>query len=416
MNQKLGLKDQDQEIFDLIEQEKIRQKENILLIASENFVSQAVLDAQGSILTNKYAEGYPQARYYNGCKNVDQIEKIAIQRATKLFGAKYANVQPHSGSQANMGAFQALLKPGDKILGLSLMDGGHLTHGHKLSFSGGFYEAHFYNVHPQTEMLDYDEIRKVALKVKPKLIIAGYSAYSKTINFKKFRQIADEVNAYLMADIAHIAGLVACGLHPCPFEANADVVTSTMHKTLRGPRGGLILTNKEEVFKKINRGIFPGIQGGPCIHTIAAKAVAFQEAMMPSFKEYQKQVIKNANTFAKSFQQKGYRIVSGGTDNHLFLIDVKHKNPEFTGSKIANMLEKINIVVNKNTIPFDQEKPFVTSGIRIGTPAMTTVGFRENDFILVADLMDKAINHLDDESYLAQIKQQVLALLSKFNK
>ncbi|XBQ83617.1 serine hydroxymethyltransferase [Candidatus Phytoplasma solani] len=414
MKSKLTLVDQDQEILELIEKEKERQKENILLIASENFVSKAILEAQGSILTNKYAEGYPNKRYYHGCNHIDHIENIAITRAKKLFNAHYANVQPHSGSQANMAVLQALLHPNDKILGLSLNDGGHLTHGHKLSFSGSYYDSYFYNVDQETEMLDYDEIKKIALEIKPKLIITGYSAYSRNIDFKKFRTIANEINAYLMADIAHIAGLVACGLHPCPLEAQADVVTSTTHKTLRGPRGGLILTNKEDIIKKINKSVFPGIQGGPLMHIIAAKAVAFQEALNPEFMIYQQQVIKNAQAFSRAFQQKGYHVVSQGTDNHLFLINLKKKNSTFTGKQIANILEKVNIIVNKNTIPFDQEKPILTSGIRLGTPAMTTRGFKEIDFIKVADLIDQAINNRDNEIYLQKIKKEVLNLVNDF--
>ncbi|CCP88787.1 Pyridoxal-phosphate-dependent serine hydroxymethyltransferase [Candidatus Phytoplasma solani] len=415
MKTKLSLEFQDQEIFDLIEAEKKRKKKDILLIASENFVSNAVLEAQGSILTNKYAEGYPNKRYYCGCQNVDQIENLAIQRVTQLFNVRYANVQPHSGSQANMAVFQALLQPHDKILGLSLNDGGHLTHGYKLSFSGINYDTYSYNVDKITEKLDYEAIRKLALKIKPKLIITGYSAYSKKINFKKFREIANEVNAYLMADIAHIAGLVACGLHPSPIN-QADVVTSTTHKTLRGPRGGLILTNKEELITKINRSVFPGIQGGPLMHVIAAKAVAFKEALSPAFKDYQQQVINNAQTFASSLQAKGYHIVSDGTDNHLFLINLKKKNPTLTGAKIAEALEKINIIVNKNTIPFDQENPTLTSGIRLGTPAMTTRGFKEKEFMQIAEWIDQVINHADDQVHLQKLKTEVLTFMTSFNQ
>ncbi|CAM11507.1 Serine hydroxymethyltransferase [Candidatus Phytoplasma australiense] len=412
MKSQLSLKDP--KIFELIEQEKKRQKENIILIASENFVSKEVLETQGSILTNKYAEGYPGKRYYHGCGNVDDIEQIAIERAKKLFNARYANVQPHSGSQANMAVLQALLQPNDKILSLSLNDGGHLTHGHKLSFSGKYYQSYSYNVDPTTEMLDYESIRKLALEIKPKLIIAGYSAYSRKINFQKFREIANEVNAYLMADIAHIAGFVACKLHPCPLEAQADIVTSTTHKTLRGPRGGLILTNKEKIMQQINRSVFPGIQGGPLMHVIAAKAVSFKEAQSLEFKNYQQQVIKNAQAFAQTFQKKGYHVVSQGTDNHLFLINLKKTNPLFTGEKIANILEKVNIIVNKNTIPFDQEKPMFTSGIRLGTPAMTTKGFQEADFIKLADLIDQAIKNRDDNVYLQKIKKEVLDWTNDF--
>ncbi|MFP7699560.1 MAG: serine hydroxymethyltransferase [Candidatus Phytoplasma pyri] len=404
----------DQEIFEQIKLEEKRQKETINLIASENFVSQDVLKTQGTILTNKYAEGYPEKRFYNGCNYIDEIEKIAIQRVTDLFKAKYANVQPHSGSQANMAVFQALLKPNDKILGLSLSDGGHLTHGSKVNFSGKYYESYFYGLNPKTETIDYEEVEKIALNVKPKLIITGYSSYSKIIDFKAFRKIANKVNAYLMADIAHISGLVASGLHPCPLEAEADVVTSTTHKTLRGPRGGLILTNSKEIIQKINKAVFPGGQGGPLMHVIAAKAVAFKEALQSDFIKYQKQILKNAFFFAENLKKKGYRIISKGTENHLFLVDVKSKNLNFTGKKISDILNQVNIVANKNVIPFDKEPPLVTSGIRIGTPAMTTRGFKENEFAQVSDFIDEAIKNHNDLNYLNHLKQKVITLSKKF--
>ncbi|WP_334330860.1 serine hydroxymethyltransferase [Candidatus Phytoplasma prunorum] len=404
----------DQEILEQIKLEEKRQKESINLIASENFVSQDVLKTQGTILTNKYAEGYPEERFYNGCEYIDQIEKIAIQRVNNLFKSKYANVQPHSGSQANMAVFQALLKPNDKILGLSLSDGGHLTHGSKINFSGKYYKSYFYGLNPKTETIDYEEVERIALVVRPKLIITGYSSYSKIIDFKAFRKIANKVNAYLMADIAHISGLVASGLHPCPLEAEADVVTSTTHKTLRGPRGGLILTNNEEIIQKINKAVFPGGQGGPLMHIIAAKAVAFKEALHSDFFKYQKQILKNACFFAENLQKKGYRIISKSTENHLFLVDVKSKNPNFTGQKISNILNKVNIIVNKNVIPFDKESPLVSSGIRLGTPAMTTRGFKENEFSQVSDFIDEAIKNHNDLNYLNNLKQKVISLSKNF--
>ncbi|CAP18329.1 Serine hydroxymethyltransferase [Candidatus Phytoplasma mali] len=404
----------DQEIFDQIKLEEKRQKESINLIASENFVSQDVLKVQGTILTNKYAEGYPEKRFYNGCQYIDEIEKIAIERATELFKAKYANVQPHSGSQANMAVFQALLNPNDRILGLSLSDGGHLTHGSKMNFSGKYYESYFYGLNSKTETIDYAEVEKIAFAIRPKLIITGYSSYSKIIDFKSFRKIANKVNAYLMADIAHISGLVASGLHPCPLEAQADVVTSTTHKTLRGPRGGLILTNNKEIINKINKAVFPGGQGGPLMHIIAAKAVAFKEALHSDFIKYQKQILKNACFFAENLQKKGYRIISKSTENHLFLVDVKSKNPNFTGKKISDILNKVNIVVNKNVIPFDKETPLITSGIRLGTPAMTTRGFKENEFAKVSDFIDEAITNHNDLNYLNNLKQKVITLSKNF--
>ena len=368
----------DKEIYNAIIEEEKRQEEGIELIASENFVSKAVMEAAGSVFTNKYAEGYPEKRYYGGCRNADTVEKLAIERLKKLFGAKYANVQPHSGSQANMGVYIALLEPGDKILGMGLSSGGHLTHGYKINFSGKIYHGIEYGLDPETEMLDYDAIRKLALENKPKMIVAGASAYSRIIDFKKFREIADESGAYLMVDMAHIAGLVAAGEHPSPMEY-ADVVTSTTHKTLKGPRGGIILTNNEEIAQKVDRVVFPGIQGGPLMHIIAAKAVAFKEALSPEFKIYQKQVAKNARALSEELVKGGLRIVSGGTDNHLMLVDLRPKG--VTGKLAEEKLEEAGITCNKNAIPNDPEKPFITSGIRLGTPAITARGMKEEEAI-----------------------------------
>ena len=365
----------DIKIKEALEQERKRQEDNIELIASENYVSKSILELQGSIFTNKYAEGYPNKRYYGGCKNVDVIESLAIEYATKLFHAKYANVQPHSGSSANMAVYRALINPGDKVLGMNLSHGGHLTHGNLANFSGHDYKFIAYNLNLKTEMLDYEEIRAIALKERPKMIVAGASAYSRFIDFKKIGEIAKEVNAYFFVDMAHIAGLVAAGLHQNPV-SYADVVSSTTHKTLRGPRGGLILTNNEEIIKKINKVIFPGIQGGPLMHVIAAKAQCFYEAMLPEFKTYQEQVIKNAKALANSLESEGLKIISGGTDNHLMLIDVL-SSLNLTGKEAEEILDKINITVNKNTIPNETASPMKTSGIRLGTPAMTTRGLNE---------------------------------------
>jgi glycine hydroxymethyltransferase len=408
----MNLKMQDPIIDQIIHKEMDRQEEHIELIASENFVSQAVLDAQGSILTNKYAEGYPKKRYYGGCEFVDEIESLAIERLKKLFNAKYANVQPHSGSQANMAAYQALLNPGDKILGMSLAEGGHLTHGFHLNFSGKIYQSFFYGVDSITETIDYDHVLKRALEIKPQLIIAGASAYSRVIDFKRFREIADEVGAYLLVDMAHIAGLIAAGVHPSPLPY-AHLVTSTTHKTLRGPRGGIILTNDDEIAKKMDRSVFPGIQGGPLMHVISAKAVAFQEALSDSFVEYQTQVVKNAQTLAKELQSLGYRIVSGGTDNHLMLVDVKLKY-NITGLDAETTLGKVSITCNKNGLPFDKEKPAYASGIRLGTPAVTTRGFKEGDMKLIAHYIDQALNNKNEPEILKQIKQEVIKLTQKF--
>ncbi|WAN63702.1 Serine hydroxymethyltransferase [Candidatus Phytoplasma rubi] len=408
------LKNNYSEIFRIIREEEKRQEKHLELIASENFVSKSVLEAQGSVLTNKYAEGYPQKRYYGGCEYIDEIEQIAIEKVKKLFNVKFANVQPHSGSQANMAVFQSLLKPYDVILGMSLNDGGHLTHGHHVSFSGKFFYSYSYGVSSETETIDYQKLREIAHKVKPKLIIAGASSYSRIIDFKKFREIADEVGAYLMVDIAHIAGLIVAKLHPCPFLAKADVVTSTTHKTLRGPRGGIILSNNEEVMKKINKGVFPGIQGGPLMHVIAAKAVAFEEALQENFNIYQQQVLKNSLSLADVFVKLGHRLVSGKTENHLILIDLKYKYPNLNGKLASEVLQKANIIVNKNVIPFDKEKVFKTSGIRIGTPAMTTRGFQEKEFIEVAYLIDEILNNYQNEEVIEKVRQKVLLLVNKF--
>ena len=402
----------DTAIFEALQLELKRQRENVELIASENYVSEEVMAVQGSILTNKYAEGYPNKRYYGGCEFVDTIEDIARNRAKQLFGAKFANVQPHSGSQANMGAYRAVLEPGAKVLGMNLSHGGHLTHGHPLNFSGKDYEFYEYGVSAETETIDYEAVRQIALEVKPALIVAGASAYPRAIDFKKFREIADEVGAYLMVDMAHIAGLVAAGLHQNPMDY-AHIVTTTTHKTLRGPRGGMILTNDEEIATKLDKVVFPGIQGGPLMHVIGAKAVAFGEALTPDFVEYQKQVIKNAKVLAEELAKHGLRIVSGGTDNHLMLVDVK-STFGLTGKVAEGVLDQVAITCNKNTIPFDTEKPFVTSGIRLGTPAVTTRGFKEAEMIELAGYIAEALKYHEDEQKLAQIRQSVLGLTGRF--
>jgi len=399
-------------IYQAIQDEKKRQEEHLELIASENFVSLAVQEAQGSILTNKYAEGYPGKRWYGGCKYVDVIETEAQERLKKLFGCKFANVQPHSGSQANAAVYLALLKPGDKILGMDLNAGGHLTHGYKISSSGHYYLGVTYGVEKETELINYEMVREIALSEKPKLIIAGASSYSRTIDFKRFREIADEVGAYLLVDMAHIAGLVAAGLHPSPIP-HAHVVTSTTHKTLRGPRGGIILSNDPEIAKKIDKGVFPGHQGGPLMHVIAAKAVAFGEALDPSFVTYQKQVINNAKALVDEFKKLGYKVISGGTDNHLLTIDV-FKTLGITGLEAEKLLEDINITCNKNGIPFDPNRPKYTSGIRLGSPAMTTRGFKEAEMREVANLINKALVNRNDEKILNEVKQQVLDLVKKY--
>lgn len=406
------LKEEDFLVFDAIRKERIRQDDHIELIASENYVSKAVLEAQGSIMTNKYAEGYPGHRYYGGCEYVDIVENLARDRIKRLFNCEYANVQPHSGSQANMAVFRTLLNHGDRVLGMKLDAGGHLSHGSALSFSGQDYQVFSYGLDPKTERLNYDEILKYAKEVQPKMIIAGASAYPRIIDFKEFRHIADEVGAYLFVDMAHIAGLIAAGLHPSPIPY-AHVVSSTTHKTLRGPRGGLILANDLELGKSIDKNVFPGVQGGPLMHVIAAKAVAFEEALKPDFKDYQKQIVKNADVLAKTLVSKGYHLVSGGTDNHLMLVDVKsHAN--ITGKKAQDVLGKCNITVNKNSIPNDTEKPFITSGIRLGTPACTTRGFVEEDMVEVANIIDLCLTNSDDEEKLDEAKQRALKLTRKY--
>lgn len=402
----------DKILKEALEKESKRQEENIELIASENYVSKDILTLQGSILTNKYAEGYPEKRYYGGCEYIDIFEKQAIKYLQELFGCKYANVQPHSGSSANLAVYRALLNHGDKVMGMDLSNGGHLTHGHPINFSGRDYEIVSYTLDKETESLNYDEIEKLALKEKPKMIIAGASAYALKIDFKRFKEIADKVGAYLMVDMAHIAGLVAANLHqnPCYY---ADVVTSTTHKTLRGPRGGIILTNDEEIAKKINRTIFPGIQGGPLMHVIAAKAQCFYEALQPEFKEYQKQIIKNSKAMADRFKEKNVKIISNKTENHLMLVDVK-TSFKVTGKEAEKILDKINITCNKNSIPNETESFTTTSGIRIGTPAMTTRGFKEQEFIQVADLIIDTLQHHDNKDKLKENKEKVLELTKKF--
>ena len=405
------IKNCDLEVYNAIVEEEKRQEEGIELIASENFVSKAVMEAAGSVFTNKYAEGYPERRYYGGCVNADTVEQLAIDRLKKIFGAKFANVQPHSGSQANMGVYVSLLEAGDKILGMALSSGGHLTHGYKVNFSGKNYIGIEYGLNSETELLDYDEVRRLAVQEKPKIIVAGASAYSRVIDFKKFKEIADEVGAYLMVDMAHIAGLVAAGEHPNPMEY-ADIVTSTTHKTMRGPRGGIILTNNEEIAKKIDKAIFPGIQGGPLMHIIAAKAVAFKEALLPEFKEYQKQVVKNAKAMADALVKGGLRIVSGGTDNHLMLVDLRAKG--VTGKQAEESLEKAGITCNKNAIPNDPEKPFITSGVRLGTPAITARGMKEDEAVKIAEMIIKVLENVNDDEKIAEVKNEVLKLTEKF--
>ena len=401
----------DVEVYNAIVAEAKRQEEGIELIASENFVSKAVMEAAGSVFTNKYAEGYPGKRYYGGCVNADVVESLAIERLKEMFGAKYANVQPHSGSQANMGVYVSLLEAGDKILGMGLSAGGHLTHGYKINFSGKNYIGIEYGLNAETELIDFEQVRALALEHKPKIIVAGASAYSRIIDFKKFREIADEVGAYLMVDMSHIAGLVTAGEHPNPIEY-ADVVTSTTHKTLRGPRGGIILTNNEEIAKKIDKTIFPGIQGGPLVHIIAAKAVAFKEALQPEYKEYQKQVRKNAKAMAEELVKGGLRIVSGGTDNHLMLVDLRQKN--VTGKAAEEALEKAGITCNKNAIPNDPEKPFITSGVRLGTPAITARGMKEEEARKIAKMIIKVLENINDEVIIDEVKKEVIELTKKF--
>ena len=402
----------DDELFQALEEERQRQEDHIELIASENYASPRVLAAQGSQLTNKYAEGYPGKRYYGGCEFVDKAEQLAIDRAKQLFGADYANVQPHSGSQANMAVFMALIQPGDTILGLSLADGGHLTHGAKPNFSGKIYHAVQYGLHPQTGEIDYEQVEALALEHKPKLIVAGFSAYSRIWNWQRFREIADKVGAYFVVDMAHVAGLVAAGEYPNPMPY-ADVVTSTTHKSLRGPRGGLILCKSNpELEKKFDSNIFPGIQGGPLMHVIAAKAVAFNEAMQPEFRVYQQQVIKNARAMAKVFIDRGFDVVSGGTDNHLMLVSLIPKG--ITGKAADAALNRAHITVNKNAVPNDPQSPFVTSGIRVGTPAPTTRGFKETEVTEVAHWMCDVMENMDDESVIAAVREKVGHLCARF--
>lgn len=404
------VKQVDPEIMEAIQLEKTRQQEKIELIASENFVSEAVMEAQGSVLTNKYAEGYPGKRYYGGCEHVDIAENLARDRAKKLFGADHANVQPHSGAQANMTVYFAVLEPGDTVLGMNLNHGGHLTHGSPVNFSGKLYNFVDYGVDQETEQIDYEAVREKAREVQPKLIVAGASAYPRSIDFKKFREIADEVGAYLLVDMAHVAGLVATGHHPNPVPY-ADFVTTTTHKTLRGPRGGMVLC-KEEYAKKIDKSLFPGMQGGPLMHVIAAKAVSFQEALQDDFKDYSASIINNAKRLGETLQKEGVRLVSGGTDNHLLLLDLRPLN--LTGKVAEQALDDIGITVNKNTIPFDPESPFVTSGIRIGTAAVTSRGFKEEEMDEIASIIAFTLNNHEDEGKLAEARDRVLALTSRF--
>lgn len=400
-----NLSEQDPEIKAVIDAELLRQKNTIELIASENFVSKAVLEAQGSVMTNKYAEGYAGKRYYCGCEEVDKAENLAIERLKKLFNCNYANVQLHSGSQANQAVYLSLLKPGDKIMGLSLDCGGHLTHGATPNMSGKWFEAVLYGVDPTTYLINYDEVEKLALEHKPKLIIAGYSAYTGELDFKRFREIADKVGAYLMADIAHIAGLVATGAHPSPLPY-AHVVTSTTHKTLRGPRGGIIMTNDEEIIKKINRAVFPGLQGGPLMHVIAAKAVAFKEALQPDFKDYIKQVIINAQCLSETLQARGYEVLTGGTVNHMILLDLRKHN--ITGQLASDSLHRAGITSNKNSVPYDTTSPFITSGIRLGSAACTTRGFKEKEFKVIGNWIADILDAIKDESDLTIIEKEIL--------
>lgn len=404
------LKRTDKEVYEAVLNEEQRQKEKLELIASENFVSESVLEAMGSVMTNKYAEGYPSKRYYGGCEFVDVAENLARDRAKKLFGAEHANVQPHCGSQANMVAYFTFLKPGETFFGLDLSHGGHLTHGHPISFSGMLYNAVHYGVEKDTEVIDYSKLRESAKEHKPKMIITGASAYPRTLDFAKFREICDEVGAKMVVDIAHIAGLVAAGVHPSPVPY-ADIVTTTTHKTLRGPRGGMVLS-KQQYAAEVDKALFPGIQGGPLMHVIAAKAVAFNEALQPSFIDYQKQVLKNAQSLAASLVKLGYRLVSGGTDTHLMLVDLRQKR--VTGKGAEKALDRAGITVNKNTIPFDPEKPFIASGIRLGTPAMTTRGMKEQDMEKIASFIDRVIVNIENETEIERVKNEVSEFTSHF--
>ncbi|HEX2237141.1 MAG TPA: serine hydroxymethyltransferase [Gammaproteobacteria bacterium] len=408
----MNIADFDKELSDALQSERRRQEEHIELIASENYASPRVLEAQGSVLTNKYAEGYPAKRYYGGCEFVDIAEQLAIDRAKKLFGADYANVQPHSGSQANAAVYLALLNPGDTILGMSLAHGGHLTHGAKVNFSGKIFNAVQYGLNPETGRIDYDQVEELAREHKPKMIIGGFSAYSRIVDWERLRKIADEVDAYLVIDMAHVAGLVAAGVYPSPVQI-ADVTTSTTHKTLRGPRAGLILARSNpEIEKKLQSMVFPGTQGGPLMHVIAAKAVAFQEALQPEFKEYQQQVLKNARTMADKFMDRGYDVVSGGTDDHLFLVSFIEQG--ITGKAVDAALGRAYITVNKNAVPNDPQKPFVTSGIRVGSPAITTRGFKEQEASTLADWMCDIIDDLGNEEIIKRVKQQVVEICQRF--
>lgn len=408
----MGIAGYDDELWGAMTSEAKRQEEHIELIASENYTSPRVMAAQGSVLTNKYAEGYPGKRYYGGCEYVDVAEQLALDRVKELFAADYANVQPHSGSQANAAVYLALLQPGDSILGMSLAHGGHLTHGAKVNFSGKIFDAHQYGLNPDTDEIDYDEVERLAKEHKPKMIIAGFSAYSRVVDWQRFREIADSVGAYLVVDMAHVAGLIAAGVYPSPVQI-ADVTTSTTHKTLRGPRGGIILAKANpEIEKKLNSLVFPGTQGGPLMHVIAAKAVAFKEALEPGFKDYQKQVVANARVMAKTMIERGYKIVSGGTDNHLFLVDLIDK--PMTGKEADAALGQANITVNKNAVPNDPESPFVTSGLRIGSPAVTTRGFGEAECRDLAGWICDVLDNLNDEATIQNVKQKVLDVCAKF--
>jgi glycine hydroxymethyltransferase len=407
----MSLRDNDSTIFEAIKNEENRQLQTLELIASENFVSPDVLEAMGSVMTNKYAEGYPGKRYYGGCEFVDVAEEAAIDRLTELFGAKYANVQPHSGAQANLAVFYTLLQPGDKVMGMNLSHGGHLTHGSPVNFSGKWFEIVSYGVREDNQLIDYDELEAIAKKEKPKLIIAGGSAYTRTIDFARFREIADSIGAKFMVDMAHIAGLVAAGLHPSPIPY-ADVVTSTTHKTLRGPRGGVILTNDEELIKAINKSVFPGIQGGPLMHIIAAKAVAFKEALQPSFKQYAQQVIENAKTLGEALKKEGAALVSDGTDNHIVLLDVRPW--DLTGKEAEKLLEEAGITVNKNTIPYDPQSPFVTSGVRMGTAALTTRGMKEQQMVQIAKVIAAVLKSKGDPDVLEQAKETTKGICNEY--
>ena len=403
-----GLEQTDAQVFKAIKKEEVRQHDGLELIASENYVSQAVLEAMGSCFTNKYAEGYPKKRYYGGCENIDIVEQLAIDRLKKLFGCDHANVQPHSGANANLAVYVAMLKPGDTILGMNLSDGGHLTHGSKANISGKYFNSVLYGVNKETGLIDYDDVRKIALECKPKIIVAGASAYPRIIDFKKFREIADEVGAYLMVDMAHIAGLIAAGLHPSPIPY-ADFVTSTTHKTMRGPRGGFILC-KEEFKEKIDKAIFPGTQGGPLEHVIAGKAVSFKEALSPSFKKYQAQVVKNAKVLSEELIKRGIKLVSGGTDNHLMLLDLSDR--DITGLELETLLQKAHITTNKNTVPNEKRKPFIASGLRIGTPAVTSRGMKEKEMVKIAEFIADIINN--KEKAVKRVKEEVIKMCSKF--